>query len=137
MKFKMNFGQWIKHEEGSEFFIKEYGNPEHNKEQYERLPAPKIGADGKPVFDLNHYDNMYDTMLENAQVIANSILTDWRGVEDGEGNELPYSTDAAVQVLLQYAEFRTWVVDQSKKLAGIDTEEQEKQEALVKNSKST
>lgn len=41
--------------------------------------------------------------------LARAVLIDWKGVYDGEGNEIPYSEEAALATLTEMKDFREFV----------------------------
>lgn len=50
-----------------------------------------------------------------AQILANTVLLDWEGLEE-DGEPVPYSKEAAARILLQYPEFMRLVQAQAKRL---------------------
>lgn len=50
-----------------------------------------------------------------AQILANTVLLDWEGLEE-DGEPVPYSKETAARILLQYPEFMRLVQAQAKRL---------------------
>jgi hypothetical protein len=49
----------------------------------------------------------------NIQVMAESVLLDWRGVTDENNKPIPYSRDAAIKLLTELSDFRDEVAGAS------------------------
>lgn len=54
-----------------------------------------------------------DGLLEKitTQAIAETIVVDWKGFEDEDGNAVPYSPEAAFEYLMKYEEFKRHVLN--------------------------
>lgn len=52
----------------------------------------------------------------NVEHIASGIIADWKGVKDAQGNEVPYTKEAATLALTKLPEFRDTVVQLSLEL---------------------
>lgn len=59
------------------------------------------------------------------QAISESVLLDWKGVQNSTGNEVPYSKDLGAQALKNDPEFREFVMEISSDLANFKQEESE------------
>lgn len=57
-------------------------------------------------------------------IIAEHILLDWKGLKDGDGNDIPYSVEFATELLMDesYDHFYDFVVLQSKRNQNFYTE---------------
>lgn len=66
----------------------------------------------------------------NIMIIANSILNDWKGICDDEGNELSYSPELGVQLMNNDPELMEFVMDYALDSANFNVTE----EAIVKKS---
>lgn len=103
---------------GGEFKIARAGNPEYEKaleeSGYRKLddPAEKQNA-------------LY-------RAIARGVLKDWRDVEDGNGEPIPFTTDNAVEVLLDNPDLVGRLLSEANDLSNWkrqDTEAQKKPRA--------
>jgi hypothetical protein len=57
--------------------------------------------------------------------MARHILLDWQGVEDDDGNEIPYSTEQALDNFEKYPEFRDLISDLSNDTEAYKVQEEE------------
>lgn len=73
-----------------------------------------------------------ETLSELYQkAIARTVLLDWKGVFDFDGNEIPYSFEIAVEALKTDPELFSWVTETSTEIGNY---EKEAKEAKVKKS---
>tara|TARA_Y100001938_G_scaffold150167_2_gene239913 strand:- start:1973 stop:2419 length:447 start_codon:yes stop_codon:yes gene_type:complete len=95
-------GQWIEWSEGTRLKIARLGNPNYN-----RLLQAKM----KPVRHLRDRGTLPDAESSRilCEVIAETIITDWEGVEY-EGKELSYSRENALMLLTELKDFREDVI---------------------------
>jgi hypothetical protein len=59
-----------------------------------------------------------------ARYLAEASLVDWEGVTDDDGNEIPYSPDAAYNLLNEIKELATLVFTESTSIDNFKTESQ-------------
>lgn len=62
--------------------------------EFKRLPQSKVG---QMVAELNRFDEVGD--LDNITEMARDVLVGWSGVQDGKGNEIPFSQKALNEML--------------------------------------
>lgn len=90
-------GVWVDIGQGGQLKIARAGNPAAAR-CYERLTA-EAGTD-----KLTEAQSL-DILIE---LLANTILLDWSGLENDDGSSIPYSKDKAKE-LLGYRDFRALV----------------------------
>lgn len=73
----------------------------------------------KPYRRLIQADQMDKVVMEGImrQLYAETVVRDWRGVIDEEGNEIAFSVDAVVEQFELYPELFSDIVDNSMKVA--------------------
>lgn len=95
-------GKWVEYD-GGEFklasisnseFVKAYGEYSANKDKEE------AEVDNKAFCEL----------------VATTLLLDWKGVVDEAGEELPYSVDEAVEILMDDALFLNYIISYTQTL---------------------
>jgi len=99
-------GVWVEYGEGASFKIARMGSP-RNRRAYERAQAKfrsKIRRDKLTA------DDRIEIM---ARTLADSIVLDWKGLEDMEGNALEYSPEMAYKILLHDQDVRLFIADQA------------------------
>ena len=129
MNFENSYGvkdprrlaQWFEHDDGGEFFIAPLDNTQHIEEQLKLVPA--VGNDDSD-------ESLYDAKIKSCEILAKTVLLDWKQVEDNKGNEIKYSDKIGLETLYQFDEFRTWLVDNATKLRD---DQQKKKDAITKN----
>lgn len=57
--------------------------------------------------------------------IAEAVLIDWKGINDRDGNPIPYSKEAAVELLTKLRVFRDGVVGMAQSIESFRVEERE------------
>ena len=117
----MRLAEWFEHEDGGSFLIAPMNNP---KQIEENIKLMKVNDEQ----DITK--TIYDAKKTSCDIIAKSILMDWNEVNDNEDKEMKYDATKGANVLYNYDEFRSWVVDHSTDL---HTQQEEKKEAIVKN----
>lgn len=60
--------------------------------------------------------------------VAEAVLVDWRGIIDREGNEIPYSKDAAIKLLTELRTFRDGIVAMAQSIDNFRVEDREEAE---------
>jgi len=100
-------GVWVPYRDGVEFLIARAGNDAYRRKlaylakKHDRLLNQKT-----PAADAKSEEIFIDVM-------AATILLDWKGSLKFQGKDLPYSTDNA-KTLLAHKLFRKWVSDQAE-----------------------
>lgn len=117
-------GLWFDFEDGARLQVARYGNPEHVKleRQLEAEYAAKLESKDREV------QTEARTEL-NRRVFAHTLLKDWEGILDENEKELPYSVEAAEQ-LLEFPEFFGAVLEFATQ---VEKFRKYKQDAAVKN----
>ena len=105
-------GLWRDIEDGAaQLKIARFNNPEHTaflrQVREENLKLIEVG--GKEADE-------FLTDLGN-KAMSKYILTDWKGIQDADGNEVEYSADVAYEMMTAYPEFSELVFSLS-----LDTE---------------
>ena len=103
MNFEKKYGtydiktisKWFE-QDGAKFLIAPNLNNVHRQEMF------KLHA-------LGDNATMHEQMTMASATTAKALLLDWDGVEDADGNALPYSEETASEILLKYPDFLTWV----------------------------
>ena len=81
-------GIWEDYEEGIRLKIARMGNPLYDEEIY-RLSKPVLKRSREiPADELERISK---------QAVAKYILVDWENIEDDDGNEIPYSSEKALE----------------------------------------
>tara|TARA_R110002126_G_scaffold12171_2_gene53091 strand:- start:784 stop:1197 length:414 start_codon:yes stop_codon:yes gene_type:complete len=62
------------------------------------------------------------------QVIAETLVLDWSGVTDREGNELEYSVAKAKELLLELPALRQMILEEAQNVANFQAVEREERE---------
>lgn len=118
-------GTWIDLGDGAKIKIARLQNPRH-REVLENLQKP---------FALNLRAGVKipeaDARRTGDEAIAKTILLDWQGIEDNQGNPIPYTEANAFKVLTDLKEFREVVVNLA---FAHDTFRKEVLEQAAKNS---
>lgn len=83
--------------------VARFGNPKFN-EMYQRLMRPHRLAQQHGTLPVAEHDAIL------IECIAHTILVNWNGWQGDDGNVIPYSTEAAVDQLTKYREFRDQIV---------------------------
>ena len=107
-------GVWYDIAEGLRMKIARIGNPNYQK---------RFQAISKPYRRSIRRGTLSDDIAEKllVQCLSETIVLDWEGVEDG-GMEIPYSKDAAVDLLTKYPELRGYINDIANELEGFQEE---------------
>lgn len=97
-------GVWVEIGERARILVARAGNPKHEKLVRElRKPHERRFRDGKLPDDLA-------TKLA-VEAIARTILLGWEGLEDENGEPMPYSVEKARELLTELKDFRTEVAE--------------------------
>lgn len=97
-------GVWCDIGEGARLLIARAGNPDHENAvaQLERdYRSQSLAGDGELAPDVRRKIAI--------QALAKTILKGWEGLVDDNGGEMPYSPEAALQLLSQARDFRNLV----------------------------
>lgn len=101
---KEDAGAWMQYSEGGEFLISYSLNPTFLKrlDRLTRSRRSQLGLSQKKDKPLpqEHQDDVL------CEAMAGSIVLDWRGLEDGDGNAVPFSEEACKQLLLDLRQLR-------------------------------
>lgn len=108
-------GVWVQYMEG-ELQIARMGNP-HNRRVFQRVRAPF-----KRQIQRGTLTDKQQAAIV-AETYAESILLDWRGQTDEDGNEFPYSKENAMLVLEVDIDLRDFVEQISQEAALFREEE--------------
>jgi tRNA splicing endonuclease len=100
-------GVWLPYGDGSEFLIARTGTPA-NRRAYERAQQPYL-AKIRRRKELRQ-DEKLDVL---ARTLSESVLLNWRGIQDIKGKDLPYSKETAYQVLVADQDVREFVLQQA------------------------
>ncbi len=117
MDFTKQFGsldpkvqaEWIEHE-GSKFLIAPANNIAFKNKTLEMFKMGEIQSGG-----LDNISAKRVIEIE-AEVKAHTVLLDWENVED-QGVKIPYNTDKAKEMIVNYEPFRNWLDAEAVKLA--------------------
>ena len=99
-------GVWIDYQDDAKLLIARMGNPQ-NRKAYERAQAR---FRGKIKRDKMTADDRIEVM---AKCLADSILLDWKGINDHESKKLKYTPEMAYQALRWDLDLREFVADQA------------------------
>jgi hypothetical protein len=97
-------GVWVDIGEGAELLVARVGNPRYS-EAIRKLTKPvrqQLRNDTLPA------DKMDEIMLK---AFSETILLDWKGIEDDNGKPIKYSTENAYQLMRDLKDFRA-IVDE-------------------------
>lgn len=97
-------GVWVDIGEGAQLKVARVGNPRY-RSRVRELSKPykrQIRADILP-------EDMSDEIVLRA--FSETILLDWKGIEDDNGEPIPYSHENAYELLKGLRDFRTLVAD--------------------------
>lgn len=84
----------------AELKIARFNNPKHN------AMLRRLREENEDVLKDDTTEEAQAKLLEiSGLAMAETVLTDWRGILDEDGNELPYSKEAAFDLLKNYEEF--------------------------------
>ncbi|MDH3377783.1 MAG: hypothetical protein OEQ39_12615 [Gammaproteobacteria bacterium] len=109
-------GVWVDIGDGGKLLIARLGNPRY-QEAVRRLSKPhKTQIRNKTISE-----DLSDELLLKA--MAESILLDWKGLEDDKGKVIKYSTETAFQLLRDLRDFRNLVVELATEQAAFRREE--------------
>lgn len=97
-------GLWIEMGDNALIKIARLGHPKH-EEVMKRLRQPHV-ASLRAGIDLPTNVSMALTI----EALAEAILIDWKGIQDDDGKEIPYSKEAAIKLLTDLPDFRDKVV---------------------------
>ena len=109
-------GTWVDIGEGGQILVARIGNPAY-REKMRHLSKPYQSQirQGTLPEDLN--DEIF------LKAIVETILLDWKGIEDDNGKEIKYSKDAAMKLLLGLRDFRDLVIEIARSQATFRREE--------------
>jgi hypothetical protein len=122
---KENQGVWVPYQMGIELKVARLGNPAYQQALVTLTEARKALLGCMELSD----DQRADVQKE---AVARTVLLDWRGIEDDEGNPIPYSPD---QALLWFRDPELWRLYTFILMVGLEEERFRKSvlEAAAKN----
>ena len=92
----------------AELKIARFNNPKHN------ALLRRLRDENEELLKDETTEKAQSKLLEiSGLAMAETVLTDWRGILDEDGNELPYSNEAAYDLLKNYEEFADLVFNLS------------------------
>lgn len=97
-------GVWKAIGDGAEVLVARAGNPRHRMAS-RRAYRPHLAQVRAGTLDAEVSDRI------EAEIIAETILLGWKGLQDERGQEIPFSRSAAAQLLTDYPDFRRLVAD--------------------------
>lgn len=129
MNFEKTFGivdiyklaVWKAHKDGGEFLIAPMGNVKQIEENLKRMVDGKNASDGM---------SLYEQKLMSCDIMASTILLDWKGIDDADGDTQDYTIKLGSDALYNHEAFRTFVTDTAIELADNTVK---KEETIVKN----
>jgi len=129
MNFEKSFGyidpkksaQWFEHKEGGKFLIAPIGNPKQVEENLKLMSYTDT-----PEQEMS----VHEKKLESCGILARSVLLDWTDVTNEDGTVRPYTSEAGMEILYHFDDFRNWMVEQANSLV---KQKEERKEKLLKN----
>lgn len=111
-------GVWIDIGEGASLKVARIGNPRYRK---------ALRAATKPHARSIRMGILPQDQIEELElnVIADTILLDWKGIEDDNGDPIEYNRENALQLLQNLRDFRALVLDIAQEQQAFRREEQE------------
>ena len=98
-------GVWVEYEGGISLKIARLNNPVH-KEVVEKLSAPHMKGFRAHTIPQETRDKI------SKKAVAETILLDWKNIDDADGNPIPYSREKALEFFEnpELADFYDYVV---------------------------
>ena len=118
-------GVWHPIDGELEIKIARIGNPNYQK-RFQAMSKPHRRAIRRGTLS----DSVAEKLL--VQCLAETIVLDWKNLEDN-GKEVPYSLDAAIDLLTKYPELRNYINDIANELEGYQAEDDEEAAENLKN----
>lgn len=117
-------GVWYDIADDLKMKIARIGNPNYQK---------RLQILSKPYRRAMRRGTLSDEVAEKLliQCMAETIVLDWEGVEEN-GKEIPYSKEAAIDILTKYPELKSYIYDIANELEGFQEEENEEAEENLK-----
>ncbi len=116
----MELAKWFDLNDAS-FLIAPMRNPKQMNEGLKKYKTVKEVEDST--------ETLYDVKEDTCDTLAKTIVLDWKGITDDDGNDKVYSVDYCSELLFNYDNFREWVVNHAEELTKKD---EDKKEAIVK-----
>ena len=113
-------GKWNDIGDDIKLLIARIGNPEYQK-AFQKISKPHRRAIRRGTLN----DEVAEKLLVKA--MAQTILLDWEGLEE-DGVPVPYSTDNAIRILMEYKDLRDYVSDIANEMEGYRADEDEEGE---------
>jgi len=107
------FGYNAKDEELT-FMVRETGSPEHEKIQRKYSKALEKSRRNR---------KRYRSIM--AKIVAESILVDWKGVLDENGDEVPCTLENRIEALTKYKKLFVEVIDFASEVTNFQADEDE------------
>lgn len=117
-KSKEQEGVWIEMGEGGAIKVARMGNPSYSK-KFQKLTKPYKQAIRRETLS----DEIAERILVDS--MAEHILLDWKGIEDENGNEIPYSLETAKKLLSDLKDFRNYISEMATSIENFKEEEDE------------
>ncbi len=115
-------GSWCPLGEGARLLIAREDNPAYVQFIRTRMSRYNITAITEE-----------EALILSIEAIANAILLDWEGLEDGEG-EVVYSIEMAIKWLTKYKEFKKIVLNFAKNVSNYQLEHEAEVKEDIKKS---
>ena len=111
-KTKENDGARFELGEGAFVVLARWGNPQHLKaEEKARAPYRSLTLSGRPL----PKDIAEQTTIK---AMAEAVVLDWGGLKGRDGRLIPYSVEAAVELLTDLPDFRSVLVGMAMEAEG-------------------
>lgn len=109
-------GVWVDIGEGGEILVARMGNPRYQKAVQSISKPHRTQIRQKTISE-----DLSDELLLKA--MAETILLDWKGIEDDKGKVIKYTKDTAFKLLRDLRDFRNLVVELATEQAAFRREE--------------
>ena len=126
---KENEGVWLTYDGDIEVKIARFGN-----DRYQKI-AEALYKPVKKQLQRGSLGSKRATELAS-KAVAKGIIVDWRGIEDDDGNLIPFSEEKAIEFMLnpKLKDFKDWIANESQSIANFENEVLEEEVELVKKS---
>lgn len=124
--------KWLDFDQDTKVLLSGTNNTEYRiaMERYARRVQRNDARFGEG--EVGVVDGELTDLQNHTMLLAHFVLKDWKGVQDENGNELSYSTEAAAQLLEMNPDFLLFVLRKGKEIAS--ESEKELDETLGKPS---
>lgn len=109
--------KWLDFDQDTKVLLSGTNNTEYRiaMERYARRVQRNDARFGEG--EVGIVDGELTDLQNHTMLLAHFVLKDWKGVQDENGNELKYSTEAAAQLLEFNPDFLLFVLRKGKELA--------------------